>query len=104
MSVVHLSREVLPAMKRKRWGRLLKIGSLCVKAPHLNDPVILSNTARLAVVGLMKTMSAELAPYNITANILATGIFRTGRATEYRESLFPEKPKRELFWTTERSL
>lgn len=83
MSVVHLSRAVLPAMKEKRWGRIVNIGSKSMKAPHAPPTQkILSNVGRLGVVGLMKTLSFEYGRYNITANIAATGQFATDLARE----------------------
>src|SRR5438309_2787401 len=39
MSLVYLSRLVLPAMKAASWGRLLNIGSTAMKVPHLEDPM-----------------------------------------------------------------
>jgi 3-oxoacyl-[acyl-carrier protein] reductase len=39
MSTVYLVREAVPAMKRKGWGRLLNIGSIAMKNPHLDDPM-----------------------------------------------------------------
>ena len=84
MSVVHLTRAVIPAMKEKKWGRLLNVGTRAVKQPHAPpNQMILSNTARLGVVGLMKTLSFELGQYNITANIIATGRFATETAQGY---------------------
>jgi 3-oxoacyl-[acyl-carrier protein] reductase len=84
MSVVQLTRAVLPAMKKKRWGRLLNIGSRCVKTPHAPpNTMILSNVNRLGVVGLMKTLSLEVGCYGITANVIATGRVATGTSSDY---------------------
>ena len=81
MSVVHLSRAVLPGMKEKQWGRIVNIGSKSMKAPHAPPTQkILSNVGRLSVVGLMKTLAFEYGRYNITANIAATGQFATDLA------------------------
>ncbi len=83
MSVVHLSRAVLPAMKERQWGRIVNIGSKSMKAPHAPPTQkILSNVGRLGVVGLMKTLSFEYGKYGITANIAATGQFATDLARE----------------------
>jgi 3-oxoacyl-[acyl-carrier protein] reductase len=87
MSVVHLSRAVLPAMKDKHWGRLLNIGSRSMKHPHAPPTQkILSNVGRLGVVGLMKTIAYEYGPWNITANILAMGQFTTDLARDAYQS------------------
>ena len=84
MSVIHFIRAVVPGMKAKRWGRLLTVGSYAMKEPHAPPlQLLLSNTERGAVVGLFKTLSFELGPYNITANIIGTGAFDTDLATGY---------------------
>jgi len=85
MSVVYLTREVLPAMRSKRWGRLLNIGSIAMKTPHLDDPMPATNT-RVAVAALMKTLSQENGPYGITANTIATGPFESELSRDYRAS------------------
>ncbi|HSV34291.1 MAG TPA: SDR family oxidoreductase [Ramlibacter sp.] len=85
MSVVYLTREVLPVMREKRWGRLLNIGSIAMKTPHLEDPMPASNI-RVAVAALMKTLSQENGPYGITANTVATGPFESELSREYRAS------------------
>lgn len=88
MSVIHLTRAVVPAMKEKRWGRLVNIGSHAAKEPHAPPTtMILSNINRLGVVGLMKTLSYELGTYNITANVIATGSFDTDLASGYFERI-----------------
>ena len=85
MSVVYLTREVLPAMREKRWGRLVNIGSIAMKVPHLEDPMPATNI-RVAVAALMKTLSQENGPYGITANTVATGPFESELSREYRAS------------------
>jgi 3-oxoacyl-[acyl-carrier protein] reductase len=85
MSVVYLTREVLPAMRERRWGRLLNIGSIAMKTPHLEDPMPASNI-RVAVAALMKTLSQENGPYGITANTVATGPFESELSRAYRDS------------------
>jgi len=40
---------------------------------------VLSNTSRLAIVGLTKTLAAELAPYQILINTAAPGRIATDR-------------------------
>ena len=85
MSVVYLTREVLPAMRASGWGRLLNIGSIAMKVPHLDDPMPATNT-RVAVAALMKTLAQENGPYGITANTIATGPFDSELSREYRAS------------------
>lgn len=82
MSLVFLAREVLPAMKSRRWGRIVDIASIGVKTPHLDDPMYTSNT-RVAVVGVVKTLAHEYGRFGITANTIATGPFLTELSREY---------------------
>lgn len=87
MSIVHLARAVLPGMKENGWGRLINIGSHAAKEPHAPPTqMILSNTGRLASVGLMKTLSYEYGKFGITANTLAVGHVATGLATGWIET------------------
>jgi 3-oxoacyl-[acyl-carrier protein] reductase len=85
MSLVYLTRAALPAMKARRWGRLLNIGSGAMKSPHLADPMPAVNI-RVAVAAVMKTLSQEYGPYGITANVIATGPFESEKSRDYRAS------------------
>jgi 3-oxoacyl-[acyl-carrier protein] reductase len=85
MSVVYLVREALPAMRERGWGRLLNIGSIAMKTPHLEDPMPATNI-RVAVAALMKTLSQENGPHGITANTIATGPFDSELSRDYRAS------------------
>ena len=76
-SVVSLIRGVLPGMKDNEWGRIITITSQAVKQPVEN--LILSNTVRASVVGLMKTLATELGPHNITVNNVMPGYTQTNR-------------------------
>jgi 3-oxoacyl-[acyl-carrier protein] reductase len=85
MSQVRLARAVLPAMKQKRWGRLVNIGSIAMKTPHLEDPMPATNI-RVAVAAVMKTLAHEYGPHGITANTVATGPFDSELSRDYRAS------------------
>lgn len=80
MSVVHFAREVLPVMQKQRWGRLVTITSVAVKQPI--DGLILSNSVRSAVSGLVKTLANEYGKHNVTVNNVCPGYTRTARLTE----------------------
>jgi 3-oxoacyl-[acyl-carrier protein] reductase len=77
---VGLIRGFLPGMKEKQWGRIICITSITVKQPVNN--LILSNSVRMSVVGLMKTLSNDLGAYNITVNNLIPGYTETNRLKE----------------------
>ena len=79
-SVIELTRDVLPGMKERRWGRIINITSIAVKQPV--DNLILSNTVRAAVTGFARTLANEVAPFGVTVNNVMPGYTRTDRVTE----------------------
>lgn len=80
LSTVRLAQEVAPHMKARRWGRFIALTSVSVKQPL--PGLILSNTARAGVVGFVKTMATEMAPFGVLCNVVAPGYMRTGRVEE----------------------
>lgn len=78
MSAVRLVRHTLPHMPDG--GRVVAIISTSVKEPI--DNLLLSNSIRLAVVGLLKGLSRELAPRRITVNSVLPGYVGTDRLDE----------------------
>ena len=83
-SVVSLVNGFIPGMKQQRWGRIISITSMAVKQPINN--LILSNSVRASVVGLIKTLANELAMYNITVNNVMPGYTETERLKESIEN------------------
>ncbi len=77
LSTILMTREVVPVLKAKRWGRIINMTSISVKQPI--DGLILSNTIRSGVIGLAKSLSNELAPFNITVNSVCPGYTLTDR-------------------------
>lgn len=77
LSTIIMTREAVPVMKEKRWGRIINMTSISVKQPI--DGLILSNTVRAGVIGLAKTLSNELAPFNVTVNNVCPGYTMTER-------------------------
>jgi len=76
-SVVGLINGFLPGMKHQRWGRIISVTSITVKQPITN--LVLSNSVRTAVVGLIKTLANDLGVYSITANNVMPGYTETER-------------------------
>jgi 3-oxoacyl-[acyl-carrier protein] reductase len=77
MSVVYFAQAVLPRMQNRRWGRFLTITSYSVKQPV--EGLLLSNSLRAGVVGLMRTLANEYASAGITVNNVCPGYTRTDR-------------------------
>jgi 3-oxoacyl-[acyl-carrier protein] reductase len=83
-SVIGLINGFLPGMKQQQLGRIISITSMVVKQPANN--LILSNSIRASVVGLIKTLSNEVAMHNITVNNVMPGYTETERLKELVEN------------------
>ena len=66
-----LTQALVTKMLPKGYGRFVFIESSSVKQPLEN--LVLSNSLRVAVVGMVKTLSQEIAGSGITLNILGPG-------------------------------
>jgi 3-oxoacyl-[acyl-carrier protein] reductase len=84
-SAIELTRQVLPGMKERRWGRLLNITSIAVKQPVEN--LMLSNSLRAALTGFARTLANEVATIGITVNNVMPGYTRTERLEDLAEML-----------------
>lgn len=80
LSAVRLIRAVLPDMKAQKWGRIINFTSRSLKEPIPN--LIISNSVRLAVGGMAKTLAGEVASLGITVNNVCPGPTTTDRAIE----------------------
>jgi 3-oxoacyl-[acyl-carrier protein] reductase len=77
MSTVRLVRAVLPHMREQGWGRIVTIASSSIKQPIEN--LLLSNTYRVALLGLAKSLAIEVAPSGILVNTVGPGRIATDR-------------------------
>jgi len=80
LSVVNLTRAVLPGMKKRRWGRIINVTSIAVKQPV--HGLMLSNSLRSAVTGFARTLANEVAPFGVTVNNILPGYTSTERVTQ----------------------
>ena len=83
MNAVWLAKRVLPGMERKKWGRLVFIASSTLKQPIPN--LVLSNTIRLGLAGLSKSLATEYGGKGITSNGIMQGHILTDRQREIAE-------------------
>src|SRR5215471_16982674 len=84
-SAVSFSRQVLPHMQKRRWGRIVTITSMSVKQPL--ETLILSNTYRAGLTAFMKTLAGEVAGTGVTVNCVCPGFTATERLNELAEDL-----------------
>ncbi|MYF48397.1 MAG: SDR family oxidoreductase [Candidatus Dadabacteria bacterium] len=77
LSCIYIAKKTLPIMKKHNSRRIVNITSIAVKQPI--DGLILSNTSRAGLIGFSKTLSNELAKYNILVNNICPGRIYTDR-------------------------
>ena len=83
-------RAALPYMKQGGGGRIVNSTSSSIKQEL--DNLILSNTFRMGVVGMSKTMAREFGPYNIMVNTMGPGRIYTLEEYNTRDAAsFPQK-------------
>ncbi len=85
MSAVRLCYAAIPHMLEQGAGSIVAIESISVKQPI--DNLILSNSIRMAVIGMLKSMANELGPKGIRIN----SINPTFTWTERVEQLLTER-------------
>ena len=84
LSAVYFSREVIPHMQKKKWGRIITITSITTKQPVTD--LVLSNAVRAAVVGLVKSLANEFGKDGILVNNVGPGFTATDRLKELAKS------------------
>ncbi len=85
MNAVWLAKRLLPGMERKKWGRLVFITSTTLRQPIPN--LVLSNTVRLSLAGLSKSLAIEYGGKGITSNGIMQGHILTDRQREIAEDV-----------------
>jgi 3-oxoacyl-[acyl-carrier protein] reductase len=80
LSAVRLTRQALPGMRARGFGRIIAVVSSGVIQPIENLGI--SNALRSALVGWAKTLAAEVAGAGITVNCVAPGRIATDRLAE----------------------
>ena len=83
-SAIWVTRYALPYIKASGRGSIVYVTSVAVKEPIPN--IVLSNTLRIAVHGLAKSLSRELAP-DVRVNAVLPGHIMTDRAIQLAEDV-----------------
>jgi 3-oxoacyl-[acyl-carrier protein] reductase len=84
ISVIDCCRAVLPYMKENNWGRIINMTSFAAKQPE--NRLVLSNAIRAGILGLTKTLSNELASWEILVNAVCPGWTLTKRVEDLAKS------------------
>jgi 3-oxoacyl-[acyl-carrier protein] reductase len=75
MTTVELVNAVLPSMVERRFGRILWVGSVAAREPLKN--LVLSNSFRAGLLGLLKSVSTKVAADAVTVNAILPGVIDT---------------------------
>jgi 3-oxoacyl-[acyl-carrier protein] reductase len=97
MSALESIQEALIKMRENRWGRIIISTSTAAKEPIAGLTV--SNSFRAGLLGLMKSLSQEVAAYQITVNSILPGYTRTERISDLKiseEDLVKDIPAKRL--------
>ncbi len=80
MSFVRLCYAAIPSLQQSAHGSIVAFTSSSVKQPLPN--LVLSNSLRMGVTGLVKSLADELAPSGIRVNAICPGWTRTDRVDQ----------------------
>lgn len=99
-SSLWLAQAAVPAMRQRRWGRILTIGSIQQVRPH-PDMLVYAAT-KSALVNFVLNLAPQLAGDGITVNNLAPGVIATPRNDAvlsdpaYRDKVLAKIPLRSV--------
>jgi len=94
-SAFHCTRAVVPAMKERRWGRIVNIASaagLTVSKTGIQA----YTSAKAGQMGFTRQLAHELGPFGITVNCIAPGFIRSNPTTERQWEGYGEEGQRAL--------
>ncbi|MGH6875275.1 MAG: SDR family oxidoreductase [Aestuariivirgaceae bacterium] len=80
LNQMRLTEAVLPAMRKKKFGRIISVSGTSIIEPFA--ALAISNSLRAALAGWMKTLASQVAGDGITVNLLLPGSFATERVSE----------------------
>lgn len=85
MSAVRLTRAALPLLQESKSPTILYSTSISVKQPIEN--LLLSNSVRSAVIGMMRTLADEIGPEGLRVNAVCPGYIYTQRVEQLFDNL-----------------
>jgi NAD(P)-dependent dehydrogenase (short-subunit alcohol dehydrogenase family) len=75
-----LFQAAYPAMRARRWGRLISVGSVQEMRPHNEMPIYAASKA--ALENLVRNLAKQCGADGVTVNNLCPGVFATDRNAE----------------------
>lgn len=73
-SVYHMSRLVLPHMRKHRWGRIVNMGAVGAETTTGHPKISAYSAAKAAVIAFSKALALEEARSGITVNVVCPGV------------------------------
>ena len=74
-SVMALTRELVPQMKQRHWGRVVQVSSVIGQVSKEKRNVY--SATKAALIGMVRATALDLGPFNVTVNCIAPGPFLT---------------------------
>ncbi|MFQ5816418.1 MAG: SDR family oxidoreductase [Terriglobia bacterium] len=94
LSVVYMSKQVIPVMRRQRWGRIVNLGAVGADRAFGQAKISAYAAAKAAVVAFTRSLAIEEARYTITINVVNPSILddknlTVEEARRIRDARFP---------------
>ena len=83
-SAIVFCQAVLPQMQKQHWGRIITLTSYTVKQPV--PELVLSNTIRAGMMGLVRSLAGQFGRDGITVNNVGPGFTATDRSRTLLET------------------
>ena len=81
----YFTKYSVPLLKKNKGGRIINISSVTGKEPGIN--MACYNMCKAAVINFTKSLSKELAPYNILVNSVSAGMINSSESNKIIDNL-----------------